>query len=136
MRYLFLSALLCILPVSVLAQTTRDWADRVMANDPKVRASAEAALVQRAGRSLPLLRRFINSGDEDLQVKTFEIVRRIGPPALPLLVDLLRHQQVEIRRLAADALIDLAPETEPIQPALRLALRDVDSVVVADAARA
>lgn len=136
MRYLFLSALLCILPVSVLAQTTRDWADRVMANDPKVRATAETALVQRAGRSLPLLRRFINNGDEDLQLKAFEIIRRIGPPAIPLLVELLRHQEVDIRRLAADGLIDLAPDTESIQPALRLALRDVDSMVVADAARA
>ena len=31
-----------------------------MANDPKVRAIAEAALVQGAGRSPPLLRRFLN----------------------------------------------------------------------------
>ncbi|MEN3329851.1 MAG: hypothetical protein V7638_4658 [Acidobacteriota bacterium] len=136
MRYLFLSALLCILPVSVLAQTPRDWADRVMSKDPKVRASAEDALVQRAGRSLPLLRRLINSGDEDLQWETFEIIRRIGPPAIPLLVELLRHRQVEMRRLAVDALIDLAPDTVSIQPALRRSLRDEDSMVVADAARA
>jgi len=136
MRYLFLSALLCILSTPTLAQTTRDWADRVMSSDPKVRASAEAALVRRAERSLPLLRRFINGGDEDLQWESFEIIRRIGPPAIPLLVELLRHPQVEIRRLAADALIDLAPETQRIQPALRRALRDEDSTVVADSARA
>jgi outer membrane protein assembly factor BamB len=136
MRYLFLSALLFILPISVLAQTTRDWADRVMSRDSKVRASAEEALVQRAGRSLPLLRRFINNGDEDLQWEAFEIIRRIGPPAIPLLVELLRHQRVEIRRLAVDALIDLAPDTVRIQPALRRSLRDEDSMVVADAARA
>ena len=136
MRYLFLSALLCFLPISVLAQTTRDWADRVMSNDAKVRASAEEALVQRAGRSLPLLRRLINSGDEDLQRETFEIIRRIGPPAIPFLVELLRDWQVEIRRLAADALIDLAPDTVWIQPALRRSLRDEDSMVAADSARA
>ena len=136
MRYLILSALLCILPISVLAQTTRDWADRVMSKDAKVRANAEDALVQRAGRSLPLLRRLINSGDEDLQRETFEIIRRIGPPAIPLLVELLRHRQVEIRRLTADALIDLAPDTVWIQPALRRSLRDEDSMVVADSARA
>src|SRR5919205_3112446 len=99
MRQLFLCALLCFLPILTLAQTTRDWADRVMSNDPKVRVSAEEVLVQRAGRSLPLLRRFINSGDEDLQWKSFEIIRRIGPPAIPLLVELLRDEQVEIRRL-------------------------------------
>ena len=113
-----------------------DWANRVMANDPKVRATAEAALVQGAGRSLPLLRRFLNRGDEDLHLKTFEIIRRIGPPAIPLLVDLLRHEQVSFRRSAADALIDLAPDTEWIQPALRRALRDEDSLVAGDAARA
>ena len=81
MRHLFICTLLCILPIPVLAQTTRslpqprqtqgsdlstnsapvrDWANRLMANDPKVRATAEAALVQGAGRSLPLLRRFLN----------------------------------------------------------------------------
>ena len=37
----------------------RDWANRLQANDPKVRATAEAALVQGAARSLPLLRRFL-----------------------------------------------------------------------------
>ena len=148
MRHLFICTLLCILPIPVLAQTTRslpqprqakgsdlstnsasvlDWANRVMADDPKVRAIAEAALVQGAGRSLPLLRRFLDLGNEDLQLKTFEIIRRIGPPAIPLLVDLLRHELVSIRRSAVDALIDLAPDTESIQPALRRALRDEDS---------
>ena len=114
----------------------RDWANRLLANDPKVRATAEAALVQGAGRSLPLLRRFLASDDENLHQQTFEIIRQIGPPAIPLLVELLRHEEVSFRRFAADALIDLAPDTESIQPALRRALRDEDSMVAADAARA
>jgi len=151
MRHLFICTLLFILPTPVLAQTTRslhqprpsrnsalvlDWANRVMANDPKVRAMAEDALVQGAGRSLPLLRRFLNRRNEDLQVQTFEIIRRIGPPAIPLLVDLLRDERTDFRRSAVDALIDLAPNTEWIQPALRQALRDEDSLVARDAARA
>ena len=107
-----------------------------MSNDPKIRSTAEAALVQGAGRSLPLLRRFINRPNEDLQLATFEIIRRIGPQAIPLLVDLLRDARVSIRRTAVDAMIDLAPETEVIQPALRWALRDRDSQVAGDAARA
>jgi len=105
-----------------------------MARDPKVRAIAEAELVQGAGRSLPLLRRFLDT--EDLQPRTWEIIRRIGPPALPLLVDLLRDERVSIRRTAADALIDLTPHTASIQPALRRALRDEDADVAGDAARA
>jgi outer membrane protein assembly factor BamB/HEAT repeat protein len=156
MRHFFLYVLLCMLPLAVLAQTrrsgpqprqaksslsrnsdrVRDWADRVMAHDAKVRASAEAALVQGAGRSLPLLRRFLTTDNEDLQQQTFEIIRQIGPPAIPLLLELLRHEEVSFRRFAADALIDLAPDTESIQPALRRALRDEDSMVVADTARA
>ena len=154
---LFICTLLCILPITVLAQTTRslpqprqakgsdlsrnsasvrDWANRLMANDPEVRAIAEAALVQGAGRSLPLLRRFLNRRNEDLHVVTFEIIQRIGPPAIPLLADLLRDERDYIRGSAADALIDLAPHTVWIQPALRRALRDQDSQVAGDAARA
>src|SRR5215210_2242243 len=114
-----LCTLLCILPVPVLAQTTRsfpqprqarrsdlsvnsasvrDWENRLMANDPKVRAIAEAALVQETRRSLPLLRRLLNSRNEDLHVRAFEMIQRIGPPAIPLLADLLRYQRVSIRR--------------------------------------
>ena len=37
----------------------RDWADRLRADDPKSRATAEGVLVQGALRSLPLLRRFL-----------------------------------------------------------------------------
>ena len=151
MRHLFLCALLFTLPVTVLAQTThqprragsdfsrssvREWADRVMSNDAKIRADAEAELVHDAGRSLPLLRRFLNSDKEDLHQQTFEIIRRIGPSAIPLLLDMLRHQQVSFRQFAADACIDLAPDTVAIQPALRRALRDEDSMVAGDAARA
>jgi HEAT repeat protein/outer membrane protein assembly factor BamB len=156
MRHLFICMLLCILPTTVLAQTTRsltqprqarasnlsrnshmrDWENRVMSKDPKIKSIAKADLVQGARRSLPLLRRFLNRRNEDLHLETFEVIRRIGPPAMPLLVDLLRDARVSIRRSAADALIDLAPDTEWIQPALRRALRDEDSRVAGDAARA
>jgi outer membrane protein assembly factor BamB/HEAT repeat protein len=157
MRHLSTGTLLCALAIPALAQTTRslpqqrqaersdqarnsaraiDWEHRVMSKDPRVRALAEAALVKGAARSVPLLRRFLNRPDEDLHLETFEIIRRIGPPAIPLLVELLRHEQISFRRFAADALIDLPPDTERIQPALRRALRDEDSMVAGDAARA
>ncbi len=147
MRHLFIGTLLCLLPLPVLAQArgsdpssdssrALDWANRLMSKDPKVRATAEAALVQEAGRSLPLLRRFLSRGNEDLDLRSFEIIRRIGPPAIPLLVDLLRDERVSIRRSAVDCLIDLAPDTERIQPALRRSLTDEDSEVAGDAARA
>src|SRR5262245_47603906 len=114
----------------------RDWANRLLADDPRVRATAEAALVQGERRSLPLLKRFLDREDEELHVVTFRIIQRIGPPAMPLLVDLLRRAPDSIRRRAVNELIDLAPHTESIQPALRLALRDEDATVAGDAARA
>ena len=114
----------------------RDWAGRLLDSDPKIRATAEAALVQGARRSLPLLKRFLDPGQDFLHVVTFEIIQRIGPPAMPLLVDLLQHEQVSIRRRAVSELVDLTPHIESIQPALRRALRDPDSTVAGDAARA
>ncbi|HKO98578.1 MAG TPA: PQQ-binding-like beta-propeller repeat protein [Pyrinomonadaceae bacterium] len=113
-----------------------EWQNRVMSKDAKVRADAEAALVQGAQRSLPLLKRFLNSCTEDLHKQTFEIIQRIGPPSIPLLVELLRDERTSLRRGALNELIDLAPDTESIQPALRRALRDEDEVVAGDAARA
>jgi outer membrane protein assembly factor BamB/HEAT repeat protein len=113
-----------------------DWANRLQTNDPKVRATAEAALVQGAQRSAPLLRRFLTPEHQDLHVVSFEIIQRIGPPAIPLLVDLLRNELPSIRRGAISELIDLAPHTESIQSALRRALVDEDAIVAGDAARA
>ena len=119
-----------------LQTPARDWSHRLLANDPQVRAAAEADLVRGAARSLPLLKRFLAGEDADLRAVTFEIIRRIGPPAIPLLVDLLRHESDMVRRDTADTLIDLAPHTESIQPALRRALKDEDEMVAGDAARA
>ena len=113
-----------------------DWSNRLLARDAKIRATAEAALAHGAQRSFPLLRRFLTPEHEDLHAVTFQIIQRIGPAAIPLLVDLLRHDSDSIRRRAADELIDLTPHTAWVQPALRRALRDEDSVVAGDAARA
>jgi len=112
------------------------WENRLMSHDPKVRATAEAALIQEAERSLPVLRQFLNRGNEELELRTFKIIQRIGPPAIPLLVELLRDQRDHVRRSALNELIDLTPDIERIQPALRRALKDEDVVVAGDAARA
>ena len=144
MRHLCLYTLLLLLPGPALAQSTsnlspgsvRNWAKRVTSSDAKIRATAQAALVHDGARSLPLLRRLLDTDNEDLQLETSEIIRRLGPAAIPLLLKLLRHEQLPLRRFAADAFIDLAPDTVAIQPALRRALHDGDSMVAADAARA
>ncbi len=114
----------------------RSWAERVLSGDQKVRANATIELVQGGVESLPLLRRFLLDDNEALQKETFEIMRRIGAAALPLLTELLEWNQLFIPRQAVSVLIDLAPETETVQPALARALSDADEQVARDAARA
>jgi outer membrane protein assembly factor BamB len=113
-----------------------DWESRLLARHAKVRAEAEAILVKGGRRSFPLLRRFLESRNESLHPQTFIIIQRMGPAAIPFLVELLGNGQASVRRRAVNELIDLAPHTERIQPALRRALRDKDWVVAGDAARA
>ena len=113
-----------------------EWAARLTSADPKARAVAEDALVRQGPAALASLRRLLERRDHDVHVVAFEVLQRIGPPAVPLLTDLLRNDQVVIRRGAVNELVDLAPHTERSQPALRRALRDEDVIVAGDAARA
>src|SRR3954471_20020842 len=55
------------------AALVTQWANRVLARDPNVRANAQGAVVQGAQRSFPLLRRFLDPEQEDLRVVTFQI---------------------------------------------------------------
>src|SRR5215218_5116257 len=114
----------------------REWTDRVTSNDPGIRADAAEELARGAERSLPLLRRLLASRDRNVREAGFEVAHRIGPPAIGLLVETLRDSRVTNRRQAADILIDLAPDTDPVQPALCRALNDDDATTAGDAARA
>ena len=114
----------------------RTWAERVLADDEKVRAKAAAELVRGGAESLPLLRHFLLSKNEGLHQEAFEIIRNIGVSALPLLTELLKWNETSIPRQAISVLIDLAPDTETVQPALIRALSDKDLLVARDAARA
>lgn len=113
-----------------------EWVDRLLDKDPKVRAGAEAALANTSGRTLPMLRRLFALERNEVDEVVFDVIRRIGPRAIPLLVSLLRDERESLRRGAADVMIDFAPHTEWSQLALRRALRDEDSIVAGDAARA
>jgi len=129
-------ALAAGLSLAAASPQSLSQADRLLSRDPKIREAAEDALVRGAARSLPQLKRFLTPEHEDLHAVTFQIIQRIGPPAIPLLVDLLRNESDDIRRGAIDELVDLAPHTELVQPALRQALKDTDWIVAGDAARA
>ncbi len=112
------------------------WAERALAQDPKVRATAAAKLVQGGAKSLPLLRHFLLESNERLHQEAFEVIRRIGAAALPLLIELLGWDEMSIAREAVSVLIDLAPDTDTAQPALIRALNSEDLPLARDAARA
>jgi outer membrane protein assembly factor BamB/HEAT repeat protein len=112
------------------------WSDRVLAGDPKVREKAKAELIRGDAESLPLLRGFLSGSDERLQKEALEIIRRIGAGALPLLTELLEWKDPFLPSEAVGILIDLAPDSEPAQPALARALNHNDPQVSRDAARA
>ena len=136
MRRSLIFVLFCLLLTPARAQSPQSWEERLLNSDPRIRAGAEAELARGALRSVPVLRQLLRRDDEELQTATFEVVRRIGPPAMPMLVELLRDKEVFIRRNAIDTLIDFAPHTEAVQAALRRALTDEDAMVAGDAARA
>jgi len=112
------------------------WSERMLADDRKTREKAAAELVQGGAESLPVLRHSLLSSNERLRQEAFEIIRRIGAGALPLLTELLGWNEASIARDAVSILIDLAPDTETAQPALIRALSDEDPRVARDAARA
>ena len=101
-----------------------------------MRAATTQVLSHGGTRSLPLLRRLLRTRDDNLHVEAIEIVHLIGPEAIPLLTDMLQDHRASIRRHAIDILIDLAPDTESVQPALCRAMKDDDVLVARDAARA
>ena len=92
--------------------------------------------MEQGAASIPVLRQLLLTHDENLHAEAVEVIHRIGPDVLVLLTEMLQDHRPVIRRSAVDILIDLAPDTESIQPALRRALKDDDLIVARDAARA
>lgn len=114
----------------------RGWTDRLSSEKAADREVAAGALVAAAGDAVPLLRRLLATPDEGLRQKCFEIIRRIGPDTLPLLVEVLAGKDAWLRLQVVGILIDFAPATVAAQPALVRALRDEEPLVARDAARA
>jgi outer membrane protein assembly factor BamB/HEAT repeat protein len=112
------------------------WARRLTSEITEERADATAELVQGGRHALPLLRRLLGEPDDKLRQEVFEIIRRLGPCAISLLLETLTGEDSSSRLQAVGILIDFAPDTMSAQPALIRAMRDEDPLVARDAARA
>jgi outer membrane protein assembly factor BamB/HEAT repeat protein len=109
---------------------------RLLSEDPRVRADTAEVLVKGGARSTALIKPLLRSNNLALHNDIFDILHRMGPEAIGLLSELLKDGRPQIRRRAIDLLVDLAPDTEAIQSALCSAMKDDDLVVARDAARA
>jgi HEAT repeat protein len=72
----------------------------------------------------------------DLEETAVDSLVRIGRPAVPRLVQSLRHPQAEVREEAAQLLARIGPDAEQAVPALVAALQDRHAEVQKAAARA
>lgn len=112
------------------------WVGRLTAGPADDRAQALAELVRGGADTLPLLRRMLDLADAGPRKEAIEIIRHLGPCAVPVLVELLQRDDASLRLQASGILIDFAPATVAAQPALVRALQDEDPLVARDAARA
>ena len=110
-------------------QDAAHWSHLLASANPQESEAATRTLIEGSGDSLPLLTRLVRSRDSVVYERAIDIVHRLGPAAIPLLAEMLEDRQVTLRRSAIDLLVDLAPETRTIQPALRRALKDDDAEV-------
>ena len=83
---------------------------RLNAGGADDRAQAHAELIQGGADSLPALRRMLHDADAGPRHEAFEIIRQLGPCAVPLLVESLQRDEAAMRLQAAGILIDLAPD--------------------------
>jgi hypothetical protein len=61
--------------LSTSTTQVRDWENRLLANDPAVRATALAHLARMGRRAFPLLRRLLDAEREDVHAVAFQVIR-------------------------------------------------------------
>ncbi len=99
-----------------------------------VRLEAALALLEsQDARTIPVLLESVVA-DKEYRRLDWEQLRRIGPAAVPVMLEVLRHKDADVRRLAAIGLGEFKDSSA--LPALTEALEDEDTWVRAAAVRA
>jgi HEAT repeat protein len=91
-----------------------------------------AALEQQSQRDLQLL----TTEKQSVEQTSSEVIARCGVMAMPLLIELLSDERVEIRRWSAKALGAIGPDARDALPALRELVGDPDPTVRSEVTRA
>lgn len=134
---LFLIIFLAVGPVSTqsVGEEIQKNVEKLSSTHPiKVRWEAMNALVKIGPPAVPVLLEVLKSGDEDLRSTTYWVLERMGLPAVPNLIKALKREDREIRSLAAYVLGNIK-EKEAVPPLIGL-LKDTDLGVRWEAVRA
>jgi len=103
------------------------------------RAAAEAlkAIRLETEEGIPELVKRLKGADDHARHLASESLVRVGPSAVPALIEVLvKGPSVEARKSAAETLEKLGPGAEPAIPALLQALKDPDDAIVLAASSA
>ncbi len=134
---LFLIILLSVGPVSAqsIEEEIQKNVEKLSSTHPlEVRWEAMNALVKIGPPAVPVLLEVLKNGDEDLRSTTYWVLERMGLPAVPNLIKALKREDREIRSLAAYVLGNIR-EREAAPPLISI-LEDVDLGVRWEAVRA
>jgi HEAT repeat protein len=101
------------------------------ADDPLQRTAVDALLQigPDAAPALSVFRALAWGSDAALRYRAVCGLRAVGGEAVPVLIELLRHEDVEVRREVTAALRDIGPAAAGAGPALALAINDSDERV-------
>jgi len=108
-------------------------------DDDVRRAAAEAlkAIRLETEEGIPELVKRLKGADDHARYLASESLVRVGPSAVPALIEVLvKGPSVEARKSAAETLEKLGPGAEPAIPALLQALKDPDDAIVLAASSA
>jgi HEAT repeat protein len=108
-------------------KTLAEWARVLKDDDPALRARALQAIAQfgtRAAAALPALQEGLRDPDHFKQIALIQTLGKIGPPALPALLDCLDREELEYAVMVA-----LRDVGYPAVPPLRQGLASEDVVL-------
>ena len=110
-----------------------DWVDELCSNEESIRENAHAGLVAAGVQSIRYLNKLALSNNQEERREVVKIIGEINnKQGIPLLIHSLEDEELEIRLLAAEGLIDLGQEA--LSPIFSTLMRRYNSVFIREGA--
>ena len=112
----------------------REWSRRIVSADLGERRRALEQLRGGGEKAVPVLAALFLDASADVRESAQDVVARIGPPAVPLMIRLARDEDLTARFHAVSVIGDLVPDDAGALEVLIERLDDVDERVISEAA--